>query len=144
MTDPGSIVGTVSLTLQVLQGLKTYYTQFAAYHNEITAVVKRIEQVQDNVQLLENVVARLGRNEDALAAAVQANIATCRDAVSRLQMYQKKCGEPDHQVDSIKRRAVLIKRRAVFPFRKDTLEDIQRLLDRLLENLQVIMQALQL
>ncbi|KAF2690684.1 hypothetical protein K458DRAFT_61621 [Lentithecium fluviatile CBS 122367] len=45
---------------------------------------------------------------------------------------------------TLKKKVVLLKRRVLYPLRKNTLEDVQKQLDRLLENLQIIIQALQL
>jgi hypothetical protein len=144
MTDPGGIVGTISLALQVMQGLKWYYSQFTAYGDDIIAVVTRVGLTEDNLGLLETAVQRLKRDDDAITAAVRTSIAVCGDAVHRLKTYQEKCGDPEFSADTAKKKAVLFKKRVLYPLRKDTLDDIQKQLNRLVENLQIIVQALQL
>lgn len=54
MTDPGSLVGAVSLTLQVVQGLKAYYlNNFKSFHEDADAVVERTERLEAILQLLQ-------------------------------------------------------------------------------------------
>jgi len=144
MTDAGGIVGTISLALQVMQGLKWYYSQFTAYGDDIASVVTRIGLIEDNLGLLDTVVQRLKRDDDAITAAVQTSIAACGDAMHRLKTYQEKCGDPEFSADTAKKKALLFKKRVLYPLRKDTMKDIEKQLDRLVENLQIIMQALQL
>jgi predicted nuclease with TOPRIM domain len=146
MADAGGIVGTVSLTLQVLQGLKWYYSHFTSYGDDLAAIITRIEHIENNLEILDNTVQRLKHENDAIAAAaaVQTNIISCADVVRKLEECQKKCGEPQNNPATLKRRVILIKKRALYPFRKETLESLQKQLGRLLENLLVIMQALQL
>jgi hypothetical protein len=66
MTDPGGIVGTISLALQVMQGLKWYYSQFTAYGDDIASVVTRIGVIEDSLVLLDTAVQRLKRDDDAI------------------------------------------------------------------------------
>lgn len=66
----------------------------------------------------------------------------CENAVERLDTFLERCGEKEHHPDTLKKRTVLVKKRFLYPFRRDTLEDLQKQLSRLLENVQTIIQVL--
>jgi len=144
MTDPGSVVGTISLALQVLKGLKWYYSQFRSYHDDIEAIATRTESIEQILLVIQQPISKLWRDDDELSIEVQKCVAACRQATVRLQEYQHKCEQPDHVPNMIKKRLVLVKQRAFYPFRKDTLQDMQSILEKLLSNLTIVIQCLDL
>lgn len=144
MADAGSIVGAISLALQVLQSLNWYYSSFIQFHDDVAAVVKQAGLLENNLNLLSTTIQKLDHKDDGITASVQKNISACEDAIRRLKQHVENCGSTDCSPDTLRRKLVLVKRRMVYPFKKDTLEDIQRHLERLSVHLQVIMQALQL
>ncbi|KAF1960005.1 hypothetical protein CC80DRAFT_590342 [Byssothecium circinans] len=144
MCDPGSIVGAVSLTLQIVQRLKTYYNEFRSFHSDIDAVVTQSERIVSILNALEKPVQGLWRGRDELCQEVRASIRACDEARLKVKAHQQKCSECDLQPENLRKKLVLVKTRCLYPFRKDTLGDLQRQLDRMLENLQTIIQVLQI
>jgi hypothetical protein len=55
-----------------------------------------------------------------------------------------KCEKSKYAPNSLRGGEQMIRARILYSFRKDTLENLQKDLDRLLENLQIGLQALQL
>ncbi|KAF2788778.1 hypothetical protein K505DRAFT_366174 [Melanomma pulvis-pyrius CBS 109.77] len=143
MVDPGTAVGVISLGLQVLQGLSNYYSQFASFSVEITTVVERIQSLCAIIDALDGAVQKLQRDEP-ISAAVRQCIDACKAGLRDLEVYQKKCGEITLVPTTIEDKIQLVKKRLLFPFRKGTLEDLQKILDRLQSNLDTIILALQL
>lgn len=143
MVDPGTAVGIISLGLQVLQGLAQYYTQFASFSAEITAVVRRIESLCVIIKALEGPVRRLERDEP-ISAAVRQCIEACKTGIRDLDTYQKQCGNNTFVPTAVADRMRLVKMRGLFPFRKSTLDGVGKTLERLQLNLMTINQALQL
>lgn len=142
MADPGGIIGAISLALQVTQGLKIYYTQFTSYHEDIAAVIARTKRLESVLRALEPSVLRLGLDDDPISDEIRSCIMECIDAVKKLKAHQEKCGEVDTIPDTLRTRIYIAKKRLAYPFRKDTLEDLNKSLDRFLGTLQVIIQAL--
>ncbi|KAJ4295096.1 hypothetical protein N0V90_007105 [Kalmusia sp. IMI 367209] len=144
MSDPGSLVGAVSLTLQMLQGLKWYYSHFRSYHDDIEAVLSRAERIESILSVLQKPVEKFGRDDYELFAEVKNCIRVCEEARVRLKEHQEKISTPEYRQDVLIKKLVLVKKRFAYPFRKETLEDLQKQLDRMLESLQVVLHALHL
>ena len=143
MVDPGTAVGVISLGLQVLQGLATFYKHFASFHNELSTVVRRIESLHMIIDALEGPVRDLER-DDLISAAVRQCIETCKAGIEELEVYQKKCGSVTLVTTVKKNKLRASKSRLLFPFRKATLDDLAKALDRLQSNLDTVALALQL
>jgi hypothetical protein len=147
MGDPGSIVGTISLGLQLVQGVSKYYTRFSSYSEDIAAVIVRTERLEAILRVLEGPIQRLQSNGDSrnpITEETRSCLAACLTAISNLEQYQRKCTETRPAPDAFVMKMLKTKKQLEFPFRKDSLEDLQKILDRLLENIVVILQALQL
>lgn len=106
--------------------------------------MRRIEHTQVILRILERPVDELYRADDPLSEEVWACIAECVRGVKKLERYQKKFGEAEFAPNTLLNKAILVKRRIVYPFKKKTLVDVQRIVDSLLDNLQIVLQALQL
>ncbi|KAF1997442.1 hypothetical protein P154DRAFT_578863 [Amniculicola lignicola CBS 123094] len=143
MSDPGTAVGVVSLGLQVLQGLTTYYSQFKSFSTEISAVVGRIENLHLILSALDIPVRKLERDEP-ISAAVRQCIDNCQAGINDLEAYRRKCGEVPLPSTQKEDRMRLIANKLLFPFRKNSLEDLGKILDRLQLSLDTIIHALQL
>jgi hypothetical protein len=141
MADAG---GAVSLALQIAQGLNVYYTQFRAFRDDVETVVLRTERLQIILRCLERPVQRLELDDEPISEQTWSCIAECLKAVKSLKQYQEKCSEVQHAPDQLRHTLLHAKNRLAYPFRKTTLEELQKVLDRLLANLELILHALQL
>jgi len=142
MADAGSIVGAVSLALQLVQGIAKYYTQFRAYSDDIEAVITRTKRLEGVLHVLELPVQRLGRGGNPISDQTTACIAECRIALTKLKQYKDKCFETKPAPDAFAKKMLQTKKNLEYPFRKPSLDELHRILDRLLENLLLILQTL--
>ncbi|PSN62549.1 hypothetical protein BS50DRAFT_638175 [Corynespora cassiicola Philippines] len=144
MTDPFSVAGTAvgitSLGIQVCQSLVRYYSQYRSFHDDIDAVVQRVEGLQsilNTVALVKNKI----ESSDEPSADLQAALMACLSAVDSLKKMAEKCNET-RTLGSTQDVARLVKKRLLWPFKKETLADTQKALDGLQANLLVALQAL--
>jgi hypothetical protein len=142
MGDAGSIVGTVSLALQLVQGLSKYYTRFRSYSDDVEAVITRTKRLEGVLRILERPIQHLERDGDPISEEIRGCIAECLTGIAKLKEYQQKCCETKPAPDAFAKKVLQMQNRFEYPFRKSSLEDLHRVLDRLLENLLLILQAL--
>ncbi|ORY11272.1 hypothetical protein BCR34DRAFT_601535 [Clohesyomyces aquaticus] len=143
MVDPASVAGFISLSLQVVQGLERYYSQFVSFHDEIKGINTRIEGLHAILHDFEQSIGRFDLREDAIWGKVQACLTACRASLKDLEAYQRRCSEPRYDPGTLTRRLELGKLRLLYPFKKETLGGLHAVLDRLVENLQTALQVLQ-
>ncbi|KAF2662186.1 hypothetical protein K491DRAFT_282304 [Lophiostoma macrostomum CBS 122681] len=145
MVDAGGILGALSLGIQVFQGLKIYYTHFASYHDDLEAIIGRTRRLEAIFRMIKHPIQNAAFQDTDLSE-VWSCLSDCLRGVKNLDTYRKKCGKPKYspQKLKLKEQAGLIKKRVLYPFRKDTLEQIQKELDRLLRNVSVLLQAIQM
>lgn len=141
MVDPGGVIGAVSLALQVIQGLNAYYTQFKSYNEDIDAVLSRTNRLHSILRILERPLLKLETDDDPVSEEVWACIAQCLKVVKKLNVHQEKCSREENAKDTLRTKMHEVRNRTAYPFRKHTMDDMQKLLDRMLENLAVILQA---
>jgi hypothetical protein len=142
MADAGA-VGALSLALQVLKELYSYYTRFKSHDDDIAAITTRLDNLHVILRVFERPVQRLDYDDnDPLTEELWTCVGKCLKGVKKLQMYRDKCYKDKHAEERLSIQD--IKNRVAYPFRKGTLEDIQKVLDRLLQNLQLICQVLHL
>ncbi|KAF2872723.1 hypothetical protein BDV95DRAFT_667641 [Massariosphaeria phaeospora] len=94
--------------------------------------------------VLEIPLQRIYRDDDPVINEVWTSIAECEKGLKKLRLYKDKCGEAEWAPDTLKKKLVLVKKNIAYPFRIDTLKDLQIVLDRLWQNLNAIVQTLHL
>ncbi|KAG4435049.1 hypothetical protein IFR05_009473 [Cadophora sp. M221] len=149
MADPlstaGTAVGIVSLGLQISQGLITYYSHFKAYDAEIAYLVRKSESLQGLLQALE---APLRKAEDGngiggVSVQVRNAILACEAGLTRLLGAVQTYGNlviPATKDDKLR----ALKKRALYPFKRSSLQDLSFTLEELVGNLQLALQILTL
>jgi hypothetical protein len=143
MADPASVVGFVSLSFQVIQGLKLYYTQYLSFHDDIDALLMRVDGIQALLSSLECQMETFNYSDDAMCTQLDDCLRVCNDSIEKLKDYQQKCSEPRHSPGKLRSKLEWVKLRVLYPFKKETLEDLHKALDRLLANLQIALQISQ-
>ncbi|KAF2176158.1 hypothetical protein K469DRAFT_608033 [Zopfia rhizophila CBS 207.26] len=147
MGDPisvaGTAVGITSLGIQTCQGIIRYYEQFKNFDDEISATIQRVKRLNGILHALEPMVRHLELDNNAISEQVRLSLSECKEGLRNLERFAKRCGDtalPATGEDRVR----LMKKRLLFPFRRDTLQDLHVTLDRLQDNLNSIIQALQL
>ena len=139
MSDPGSIVGAVSLLLQSLQEMKKYYSNYRNFNEDIVNITVRIQHLEVILSVIEKHIQSLWRDDDETCNEVKECIVACDDARKKLELHLQKCDGSLRKGNS-----AILSTRLLYPFRRATLEDLQKQLDRLLNNLQTVMHAFDL
>ena len=147
MTDPisiaGGALGAISLSIQVCQGLVSYYDSWKSYeetlfHNDI-----RLAELEISLEMLKNSLTKLDPANDVATQHVNKTIMSCRDGMEELKKVLDKCRlvqVPKGFTKQPKDHG----RKAVFPFKKDTLNTLKLTVTELQGNVDSAMQVLQL
>jgi hypothetical protein len=146
MPDPisaaGTAVGITSLGIQVSRELISYYNQFKSFHDDVSSAVSRAERLEKVLELIKQHLQGHPRSQGIADEALN-SILDCEAGMKKLQILVKKCGEVQMPV-TLEDKLRLVRKRLVYPFKKDALGDVNLTLDRLQGNLQLALQALQL
>ncbi|KAH7119614.1 hypothetical protein B0J11DRAFT_534163 [Dendryphion nanum] len=68
----------------------------------------------------------------------------CKKGIQELEIYREKCADVNLNPRDWKEKMKLLKAKSLFPFRKESLESLQIILDRLQSNLHTVVLVLQL
>jgi len=143
MVDPGSAVGTISLGIQVAQGLLKYYSHFRSYDEDISHAIQRVERLHSTFATLEVPLGRLELNNDSISKRVRISLNSCKQELLELEDVVKKCTEvpvPHTTLSRMQR----VKNKALYPFRRSTLVGIEKWVQIAQTDLDAAIQVLQL
>jgi hypothetical protein len=139
-----SVVGIVSLGIQVAQGLITYYTSWKDQDEDISAMCASLESLRGTLQILSKNVQPPAKFDKSTKDNVEANVNRIEVAVKKLDSKLEKAQSttlPPQGARSAMRRHV---RRALYPFKDQTLRKIQQVVSEARSNLDTAMHTLQL
>ena len=145
MTDPisltGTAVGIVSLGLTVCQSLVSYYDLWKSHDKQVKEAVTRIEELENVLDVLSGRLARLPSDYEA-SSQVQTLTVSCKASMKKLEDIFEECckaGNPS----TLKKKFQAQRRKALFPFKKDTLESIKATSRDVIGVLNIALQTLQ-
>jgi archaellum component FlaC len=145
MADPFSIAGTAvgitSLGIQVCQGLFQYYAKFRGLHDEIDDILRRVEGLEGILKSLEPLIKRYEHNANEAPSQLQLALRACEKALQKLREITEKCGRTE-ECDSLQDRLRLVRKRLLWPFKKDTLRELQNTLSGFQSHLSLALQSL--
>lgn len=146
MSDPFSVAGTAvgitSLGIQVCQGLARHYAQFTSFHHDISSTVGRVEQLERILEILSRHLQNL-EEHGGVADEVLRSIVDCGAGLRRLDGLVKKFREVQMPVKP-EDRVRIVRKRLLYPFKKDSLDELSRTVDRLQASLQLAIQTFQM
>ena len=142
--DPGTALRVVSLGITVCQGLLDYYRSWQTYRDDINSTSTSIEHL---LQLLCQIQGLLdSRKEDGLQAALMLRIdktaQKCKSSLMALEAQFLKLKQ-FNDAQSIRDKLRNKLRRLDYPFRKGTLEGLEREVAKSRTNLVEILNVLQ-
>lgn len=147
MADPlpitGSAVGVVSLGLTVCQGLISYYGPWSAYDKEISYVAQKAEGLKATLTMLQKPVQNLGSSVHEAPIEVQRRILACVELLESLESAIERCKKTSPPSD-FQDKAQAMRRRMMYPFRRDTLQLLVNSVEGLQANLNTAIQVLQM
>jgi hypothetical protein len=144
MADPfsvaGSAVGVTSLGIQTCQALFRYYSQFKGFHDDIDDVLGRVEGLQGILNSLKLLKGRFEADNHKPSSQLHLALKECEEVLLRLKKLADKCNATVAP-GSLEDRLRYAKKRATWPFKKETLEGLQTTLDRFQHNLSLALQS---
>ncbi|RMZ86570.1 hypothetical protein DV736_g6204, partial [Chaetothyriales sp. CBS 134916] len=148
MGDPlsvaASVAGLLSLGLQSTEYLYNYYTACRDRHRDLAKIADQLGGLLESLQIIDQIVrTRTWRpTEQSIKQSVENSITRSEDTINVLQAEVDKFkNEP---ADDWRKKAVVVGRRAAYPFKRSTLEDLGDDVSDFRDNLSIALQALQL
>lgn len=139
MGDPfsaaGTAVGIVSLGLQVCQGLISYYDKWKSFDEDIIRIHGKLDGLRKTLENLEK--EHLPKLKDSNTKAVDdvnEKILSCDDSIRKLKAVLEKC-HSSHLANSVQGKTYKLFQRFCYPFKKDTLHELNVSVTSLQENL---------
>jgi hypothetical protein len=144
MADPFSVAGTAvgitSLGIQTFQILYRYYADFKGHHEDIDSLLRQITGLQGILEILQGKEYEWKHDEiqpPSLPGFTMA-IADCKEALAKLDRMTAKFGAIDTE-KHWKTRLANVQKRMIWPFKKETLQELQCNLTVFKDNLSIVL-----
>ena len=143
LATAGSLVGLISLSIQSCQGLTSYYSAWKSYDEQIGHTHRNLDELRITCENLERELQRITQYQEPAVQQVVRLIASCQEGINSLRYALEQCQSvqiPDTLTTKIK----LYRARALFPFRKQTLQRLRDSVHSVQGNISSALQILQL
>ena len=148
MTDPlsvaGSVVGVISLGIQVTTSLVNFYNSYKGRDSDIIHITEKLDGLLVTLQSIETTLSgrKFHVGERSLIRSIEASIKSCDDMIQELRHECQKISKSssDGTAAAIKRAG----RQVTYPFRQSTLQKLDEDIDELRANLSTALDVLQL
>ena len=148
MSDPlsvaASVAGLISLGITVSQSLVDFYKSYEDLDSDLNGTMKRLESLLEIFSYLGETVSnrKFQADERGLVKNIEASISECDKLIHELQDEWEKLSKTSS--GGVKAAIRLAGRRAIYPFRKSTLQKIDEDIDEIRANLSSALRVLQL
>lgn len=146
MADPvsvaGSAVGVISLAITTCQGVISYYDSWENQEQNISDAKRKIERLQSSLFALEEILPKIS-SSSAIAEHVKQCVLCCGEGTARLEQFLGRCRE-DPAPLSLKAKFRVLRQKAIFPFRKSSLDRLRGIVRDLEGDLGTALRVLQL
>ncbi|KAL3440513.1 hypothetical protein BJX65DRAFT_314703 [Aspergillus insuetus] len=151
MSDPFSVsagvVGVVSLGFTLAQGFLRYYGPWKDFDDDIRGFTTKVEGLLQTLRLLDSFLSpenELSLPTDQYRQLVLSNLGTCEEVCRRLEKILTECKSSGtfSSSPSVRKHDWLRLKRAVYPFKKETLVTLSQLVSGLQDNLSLALQLL--
>ena len=140
----GSVVGLVSLSIQLTQGLLKYYGSWKDQDNVVEHMCISLNNLSGSLTVLEKALQPPARFDKGVKDSVENTINAMYGPMQKLEDELRKVRDaesPKVGVRSAMRRHV---RRAFYPFKEETLSKIKQVITEAHPNLDLALQVLQM
>ena len=143
MADPGTLVGIISLGIQVADSLVKYYTAYKDRESDTAHTVKRLTHLLTVLEILRKQFAdrEFRPDEQSLLQAIERSVGDCEELIKELQQETEKFTKAPQAGVAAAARAT--GRRLAYPFRQSTLQKLDEDVDEICANLTLALQVLQ-
>jgi hypothetical protein len=144
MGDPFSVAGTAvgitSLGIQTCQILYNYYSQFKGCRDDIDNVLRQVEGLQGILESLRELKSRIEIDNHAPSSQLNLALKAYEEALAKLKEIADKCNTTQ-QPEGIQARLRDLKKRVLWPYKKETLGEMQAVLGRFQDNIVLAVQS---
>ena len=143
LATAGSLVGLISLSIQSCQGLTSYYSAWKSYDEQIDHTHRYLDELRITCENLERELQRITQYQGPAVQQVVRLIASCEDGINSLRHTLEQC----HAVqtpNTLTAKFKLYRDRALYPFKKQTLQRLKDTVHDIQGNLSSALQILQL
>lgn len=128
MADPLSItgvaIGLVSLGLEVCQGLTKYYESWKTHDDDIRRALEKIDSLHSTLRALERILNQPDFSSLSTVQNVQSIIVPFQTGINEVQDILDKCRSTTAGLNS-KDKLHSIRKKALYPFKRDTLQSLE-------------------
>lgn len=139
----GSVVGLLSLSIQSCQGLTSYYSAWRSYDEQISQTYRNVEELKVTCENLDRGLQKISQDQEPAVQQVVRLIASCQDGIQSLHHALDRC-HSTQVPHSLAAKIELYRARALYPFRKQTLQTLKDTVQSIQGNLGSALQILQL
>ena len=143
LATAGSLVGLISLSVQSCQSLTSYYSAWKSYDEQIGHTHRNLDELRITCENLEQELQRITQYQEPAVQQVVRLIISCRDGINSLRYALEHC-QSVRIPDSLTAKIKVCRARALFPFRKQTLQRLEDTVHHIQGNLGSALQILQL
>ncbi|KAK4250674.1 hypothetical protein C7999DRAFT_38283 [Corynascus novoguineensis] len=139
LSIPGSVVGIISLGLQVTQYLFDYYSALKNRETHLSGTITKLEQLMKVLEVVRTQAeARRSKpDEDNQFGNILTAVQRCEECIQELKEEADKFRESPTQARRFGAAARATVRRIVYPLRRSTLQRIEEGIDEILTHLSV-------
>ncbi|KAK1506286.1 vegetative incompatibility protein HET-E-1 [Colletotrichum tamarilloi] len=147
MADPlstaGSVVGIISLGIQVVQSIYQYYSAAKDQHSDIARTLRKLEDLQSLLERLNTHLSdrKFRSSEAALLQNIESTIQHCEESIDELEQEARKFEKKP--TDGARAAIKGVVRRLAYPFRESTLLKLHEDIDYLISQLSLALSLLQ-
>jgi hypothetical protein len=143
MAEAGTLVGIISLGIQVAEGLVKYYAAYKGRESDTAHTVKRLTHLLNVLEILRAQLAarKFQADEQSLLSAVERSVGDCEELIHELQQETEKFNKVPSAGVAAAARAT--GRRLAYPFRQSTLQKLDEDIDEICANITLALQVLQ-
>ena len=148
MTDPisvtGTVVGVISLGIQVTQSLVSFYNSYKGQHSDLIHTTERLDGLLEIFQCLEKTLSnrKFQTDEQSLIQSIETSINNCEELIQELRDEYQKFSKISSK--GVTAAIKLAGRRATYPFRQSTLQKLEEDIGEIRANLSSALDVLQL
>lgn len=138
-----SVVGLISLSIQSCQGLTSYYSAWKSSDEDIRQIYQNVEELKITCEGLERELQRITQAQELAVQQVVKLIVSCQHGIQSLRHALDRC-HSTKVPHSLAERMEIYRARALYPFRKQTLQVLKDNLQSIQGNLGSALQILQM
>jgi uncharacterized protein YaaN involved in tellurite resistance len=147
MADPisvaGTAVGSISLGLEICQGLLSYYQSYKSCGDQLNHLHVKLDNLKSTLETLQVLLQTSNPSNTPAIVNVTHSIASCETDMKKLRAYLDKCKiNPSPQ--GIKEKFQKFVQQTAFPFREKTLNGMKNTVKDLQENLNTALHELEM